>query len=292
MKTKVTLHDVAALDQRVKDLKAAAMRRGWGREYEQYTAIRAERRERKQPPANIRVQMRQRIVARLREIAGALPEQGYSMGSCYSVRVGKLVGSVSTAQEYARGSKWRAKHGSVSLRLTAAELRRIRVVGGVVTLFSGQLEKGCERVRWINATGRKQHYALEWVSGWMYKGVHLTTLESVREQKKAINARIRERKRAERGRKRVEKAYRAMKAEQSRLRKLALRCFYGPEHSYSAGNCRVGTLNFARNIGMDLSRVGGIRGDELMRLAEKYHVADYAESLIAARMQQLAHSGA
>ncbi len=42
--------------------------------------------------------------------------------------------------------------------------------------------------------------------------------------------------------------------------------FVGLEDSYASGNCQIGTLDFVKRFNIDTNKIGGIRGDELLKM--------------------------
>ena len=50
------------------------------------------------------------------------------------------------------------------------------------------------------------------------------------------------------------------------LIKKASKVFVGLTDSYDSGNCVSGTKSFCSRFGIDTEKIGGIRGDELLRL--------------------------
>jgi len=59
----------------------------------------------------------------------------------------------------------------------------------------------------------------------------------------------------------------AEKIEYNQLIQKAKKVFVGVNDSTESGNCRSGTQSFCREHGIDLQKVGGIRGDKLLELS-------------------------
>ena len=56
------------------------------------------------------------------------------------------------------------------------------------------------------------------------------------------------------------------KYEQTLLVQKAKRVFVGLEDSYKAGNCKAGTSSWVKEHHIDTNKIGGIRGDEILRM--------------------------
>ena len=56
------------------------------------------------------------------------------------------------------------------------------------------------------------------------------------------------------------------KYEQTLLVQKAKRVFVGLEDSYKAGNCKTGTSSWVKEHHIDTNKIGGIRGDEILRM--------------------------
>ena len=127
----------------------------------------------------------ERLVAKGKEILRDF-RTGYSMGELKTLEVGEhWFVRIDDRQEYANSSRYKATHGSLTIRIDLLSLRKIERIQGVWTVR----RKG-NRASWLQSEGSKNRYILRWVHGYLVGNSHGATLEECQalEQKKAIRA--------------------------------------------------------------------------------------------------------
>lgn len=202
---------------------------------------------------------------RLYRVASFIPRMGYSMGQESRVFVaGCLVAVCDTREDY-KGGRYRARHGYQSIYLTVKEAQRVKVVGGLITIFDKELAKGIWKVRWYESTGQKQYFDLSVISGFLFDNYHFYA----RNDKEAIRKGRelqKEAKDLERRKKLLDKHIKVVDS-------LPLsRIWVSFEDSLKGGNCAPGTYEFARNIGIDLKTVGAVRADVIVSHAKELNI--------------------
>lgn len=97
---------------------------------------------------------------------------GYSMGDFKELIVdNKVFAWIDDRQNYARSCKYAAKHGHIAIVMDLHELRAAELVEGVWTV-----RKRGNRVKWLEASGSKQHFQVGWVDGYLVGTSHGRTL--------------------------------------------------------------------------------------------------------------------
>ena len=167
-----------------------------------------------------------RIQAKLQQIADALPTTGHSMGSVQYATVGKHRASCDRTQEYAKSCTYRANHGSITLKLTARQYMATSVIGGVVTIVTGNTKSPrIKKCLCIERIGQKHTAKLEWSETCVVPslGYHGTYDQCMDRLNRVV--------------KHVRKNARAGRAD-----------------SLNAGNCAIGTDAFIRRHHLDPSK--------------------------------------
>lgn len=189
------------------------------------------------------------IKERLYQIAKNLPDEGYSMGSKITVTCKGLLGMDDRRDYYSKSCKYSETHGSVFLRLTPEELRNTKVIGNLVTYIYPDQKRKIKKCYWYSSEGRKQHFNLTKVEGFLYCGYHSLT----REGAKIGGTRILE----------YEKEQRRKVANFNK----ALRLQYSFQDSLKAGNCEAGTRAFVLRLQLDINKK--YRGTYLLAQAKE-----------------------
>ena len=187
------------------------------------------------------------IENKLRSIAKALPDEGYSMGSIIRVTFNKITVTNDRTKEYSKSCKYRETYGSVKLSITKDELINTSIIGGLVTYIFPSKNK-VKKCYWYDSKGQKQHFELKKVFGFIYEGFHATTKE----------------KAFEGGKLNTERAKQAKKSAESF--KKALRLQYSFSDSLKSGNCEAGTRAFALRLNLNIEKK--YRGKYLLDLAK------------------------
>lgn len=176
---------------------------------------------------------------------------GYSMGDLVTVEVrytyrkkdNKIgssaitLASYSCMQEYSKSSKYRAKHGSLTITLTVGEIEVAELIGGVLTIA---LEKGkISKCKYFEIKGSKHQISTRWVEGFITSGFHAESYEACVSWRKSRKASLL----AQRQREAISKM---SPEEKAILLERAKSRFVGYQHSRDAGNCHTGTMAFAQ----------------------------------------------
>ena len=209
------------------------------------------------------------IKIRLNEIASALPCSGHSMGEYKKVIFNKLEGNDNRLDTYAKSCTYNPTYGYVAIKLTGNELRHTYVIGGLLTIKGKKVKKDCYAVKTLQGIGSKQHLKLIWKDCYLYQNYHFDHISEYEQ----VKQRLKDKEKAILETKRKAKLF-------AKLRTKALELFYGIEHSYQAGNCKAGTENFIKNAGIDLNKIGGVRGDILVELGVKTNTIGFVERII------------
>lgn len=205
------------------------------------------------------------IYKKLKEIAKAVPDEGYSMGSRIVIKFNKLICSDDRTNEYSKSCSYRPIHGQINVRLTKDELQHIKVVGGVITYIYSSKQK-VKRCWWFEGWGKKQNFHLVKVEGYIFNGFHS------KDKNKALEVGTR-----------LLKAEKEAKKEQNKKTgdfKKALRLQYSFYDSLKCGNCEAGTRAFAIRIGLDTTKK--YRGSFLLKSATEKSTSSlkYVERMI------------
>lgn len=217
---------------------------------------------------------RRLVKNRLKKIAEALPDEGYSMGSMITVKFGKLAVTDDRRENYAKSCKFRPTHGAVLLTLSANELKNIHVIAGLVTFIYPGKNGKVKKCFWYEGKGQKQYWKLTKVEGFLCGGYHAKTKhEAVEGFKRNEKNRI-EREKQEK-----------IRANYPKLFEKALRKQYSFADSLSAGNCEAGTRAFILRCGLDSSRK--YRGKFLLETAKEKSSSSfyYVERMIKSKIR-------
>ena len=195
----------------------------------------------------------ERLVAKGKEILRDF-RTGYSMGELKTMKGGEhWFVRIDDRQEYANSSRYKATHGSLTIKIDLLSLRKIERIQGVWTV-----RRGGNRASWLQSEGSKNRYSVRWVHGYLVGNSHGATLEECRalEDRKAI--------RSEDG---------AIKF---------LNRFVGFRDRVLAGACSPGVVGFCQRNGLDPEM--GYRIDYLLGLKDPV-ARPYLEAL-AKRLQR------
>jgi hypothetical protein len=205
------------------------------------------------------------IKERLTEIAKSIPEMGYSMGDYLAAECCKIRGAVDTTREYPRSAKFRATHGHFVLQLTAAQLRKTHVTGGIITIGGSPNSRKAERCQWFEFSGKKQYFRAELVSGWIYAGAHGTSrADAIETGKRRIDQEKNQAKKA---------AIDAAAAKKWKKEfNAAARMQYTFADARAAGMCEAGIRVFAQHHKIDTAKK--YRGSFLLKL--ELHTSEHS----------------
>jgi hypothetical protein len=199
------------------------------------------------------------IIDKLFKIASNMPSEGYAMGGQINVRFCKLVGRYSNCQEYAKSSKYKAKHGFYEISLSKDEYLNMSVLGGLVTYIYPNQKSRVQKCWWYESKGKKNTFELVKKHGYVYNGYHAIEKKNAIEWKR-VQAIIGASKKEA-----FESAKRREKYE--KMKKRALNSSYGFKDSIMAGNCEVGTKAFILRCKLDANKK--YKGFKLLQIAEK-----------------------
>lgn len=161
---------------------------------------------------------------------------------------------------YSRSCKYAAKVYHFTLHLKPSY--KLYVIGGMLTLIS----KNSDEVVWFTRKGNEVN--LEKHTGYLYKGKHFTAT-SEEDKVKQINKIKKER---------TANALRIRKQRMISRGNVNLASIWvSREDSIKAGNCPFGTDNFINKLP---AKIGAIRADYLLELAERFNVTHYAQRAI------------
>jgi hypothetical protein len=170
---------------------------------------------------------------------------GYSMGEeKILVLDGKNFCFVDNCREYSGGCKYKAQHGTLTIRLKMHELRAIEKIEGVWTVR----RKGTQ-ADWLRSHGAKGSYRVEFFPGFLVGTSHGATVEECN----ALEA------------EKAESMARSLDA--AKREKLSLSRFIGFDHRRIAGACDAGVTAFCERNG--LNRDYGYRIDYLLGLGDE-----------------------
>jgi hypothetical protein len=194
------------------------------------------------------------------EIAKALPDGGYSMGSVVKVSFYGLSSTDDRTKEYSKSCKYRSSHGDVRLSLTLDEMKNIQVIGCLVTYIYPNQKSKVKKCYWYKGSGSKSYFNLYQVKGYIYAGYHSENKDRAFAggQSKLDQVKIYKRREAN--------------------YKKALRAQYAYQDSIDSGNCESGTKAFALRCG--LSEDKKYRGTYLLALARSTSSLSYVEKMI------------
>ena len=95
------------------------------------------------------------------------------MGELDIVHCLSLQGKSDTRSRYkGRYASYRQIWGRQEITISPAEYRNMQVVGGLVTYIGPGQRGKVKRCWWYDRKGRKQHFGLIKVSGYIYEGYH------------------------------------------------------------------------------------------------------------------------
>ena len=217
------------------------------------------------------------IKGRLQKIAKAMPDEGYSMGSNIRILCSKFEARDNRTQEYARSSNYRAVHGGYFYRFTPSEIRNIQVIGGLVTYIYPNQRVKVKKCFWFSGEGKKQHWQLTKVEGFICGDYHSNTKDGAKE---GFERNEKRRKEAEKRQILAKKT----EAQKAKLFAKALRKQYSYQDSINAGNCENGTKAFVLRLQIDLNKK--YRGKYLLDLAKEKSSSSiyYVERMIKSKM--------
>jgi hypothetical protein len=178
----------------------------------------------------------------------------YSMGSARRIHAtrGKksvCIGIYSDCQDYAKSCTYRPTWGQVDLSLHINQLLRLEFIGGLPTIPAGDAKiRPCQT---IIQSGSKNHYTITLKPGFVTGDHHADSYAAAQAW-------------------RADQAGRLIAARRKRatLQTLTQTRFVGLDHSTRAGNCREGSLQFARrhNLNPDF----GYRLDYILNLEDNH----------------------
>lgn len=213
------------------------------------------------------------IIQRLEEIAKALPDEQYSMGSKIEVWFKGLKGVHDRRSYYSKSCKYREYHGYVIVDLSLDELKNIKIIGGLVTYIYPSQKSNVKKCWWYASKGKHSKFELIKQEGYIYKDYHSLT------RKNALKF----------GKQREETRKAIAKAEAIKLKAMAkaLKQQYTYADSLSAGNCEAGTRAFCLRLGLDTSKK--YRGSYILKLAEQRSTTSvsYVKRMIEYRARQI-----
>lgn len=197
----------------------------------------------------IQKRLQTKFECKLNKFAGSLPVMGYSMGSRYVVKFNIFSGKYSTCSEYARSSKYVAKHGYYLLNIDKNIFDNSDVIGGLFTYIYPNQKAKVKKCWWFESDGFRQFYELKKVEGFIFNGYHSTTKEG------ALNG----------GNNKIK-----IEKENIKNKKLfnkSLRKRFSFDDSLKCGNCEAGTRAFILRCGLDANKK--YRGDFLLKIAKE-----------------------
>lgn len=234
-------------------------------------------REKKEPEISVKQFCDDLIILRLKSIAKSLPDEGCSMGSKVFVYCSSMIGYDNRTQTYSNSCKYSPTYGRVNLKITPKELRCIKVIGGLVTYIYPNQRTKVKKCYWYSSEGKKQHWQLTKVEGFICGDYHSTSKISAKE-----GFERNEKRRKENERRQV--IAQKTEAQKAKLFAKALRKQYSYEDSINAGNCENGTKAFALRLQIDINKK--YRGKYLLDLAKEKSTSSvyYVERIIKSKM--------
>lgn len=213
------------------------------------------------------------IVNRLNEIADAMPDEQYSMGSKIEVWFKGLKGVNDRRLYYSKSCKYRENHGYVRITLSFDELKNIKVIGGLVTYIYPSQKSNVKKCWWYDSKGKYSSFELIKKEGYIYKDYHSTTRANALKFGKQ--------------REEIRKAIAKADAIKVKAMAKALKQQYTYADSLSAGNCEAGTRAFCLRLGLDTSKK--YRGRYILKLAEQKSSSSvsYVKRMIEYRARQI-----
>ena len=100
------------------------------------------------------------IIARLENIARAMPYEQYSMGSKIEVWFNGLKGVHDRRSYYSKSCKYRENHGYVGIHLNMEELKSTKVIGGLVTYIYPYQKSNVKKCWWYDSKGKYSKFEL------------------------------------------------------------------------------------------------------------------------------------
>jgi virulence-associated protein VapD len=126
---------------------------------------------------------------------------------------------------YAKSYKFSATYGSLKISLNKKELRQVKNIQGVWTIES---EDGS--AKWLESSGRKSTFSVEWVEGYVFKDSH---------SNESLDA---------------AKALQELKDIQKAAQKSRDGQFVGAVHMRAKGACMPGIIAFCNRHGLNVNR--------------------------------------
>jgi len=200
------------------------------------------------------------IKNKMQEIANAMPDEGYSMGSVVKVSFATLTVRDDRTETYAKSCSYRPTHGAVTYKLTADEIRNISIIGGIVTYIYPKQRNKVKKCYWYAGVGSKNRFSYEKVEGFVFADFHSKNKELAKIGGLANIARKKNRIKLAKEQAKEQALY------QKKYRK-ALRSEYSYQDSLNAGNCEVGTKAFILRLKLDEEK--NYRGSFLLKKAKE-----------------------
>lgn len=111
-------------------------------------------------------------------------ETGHSMGCHRNLKINsKQFKSNDDLDRYANSCKWSPTYGSIKIDLSKKDLKKIQYLEGIWTVVNAD-----GSAKWLEASGSKNTYTVEWIEGYFYGTSHST--DSLREAKRLEQKKI------------------------------------------------------------------------------------------------------
>lgn len=126
----------------------------------------------------LRALLRSQIHSRLKEMAYALPSEGYSMGSEITLSIGNPHGKTfitatrDTRSKYSNSCTYKPKWGGYSLVITPKEFQHMHIINKLLTYIYPKQNSEKKCCYWYQREGWKQHFKLVKKEGYVYQGKH------------------------------------------------------------------------------------------------------------------------
>ena len=164
---------------------------------------------------------------------------GYTMGERITLHVaGHWLVSYDNTSEYAPSSKYKAKHGDLTIQMTLKEFKACQVIADIVTILEDEVKPGIRRASWMHIGDKYQHAYYFWIDGYFVEDVnfHSTSLQRARNRQNSITER----------------------------EDIKNRTFVGFDDARAVGNCEYGIKAFCERHKLDPEM--GYRKDFLVNL--------------------------
>jgi len=216
------------------------------------------------------------VFRHLEDYARHLPDSGYSMGEYKRIIVGKtFVSYYNNTSEYAKSSKYKAKHGYTNAHLTFKDARQLQIIGGLITIVGELVGNGLRKAEWFEK-GVKYSETPSRITGYIAGDYHFTAPNIKAAKQKAKEYYDNKRQQVLKL-KADEKKKKLIAAALQRKDKVT---WVSLEDSIKAGNCMAGTKNFCNIARFDTETYGAMRADAILKLAEKNNVIPFANKAI------------